>query len=303
MVRQVRPPKPTPTTSASATLRDDNDPPNTLDQNATSAIDLTLGLMTVPQLRQHLRTHSIRFPSRARKAELVRLAAEHRRQTSDVKFEPDLSIDSLETTLNQSAAEQTTLNEQASRPTTTTLTSPAASARDGEEMTIAQLRGYLQAFAIAVSSRARKPRLLQLVKEHQAKSSDIQTGDLTTLSAQLSELSIEEDKAIADSTTDDSTDGPIAGVSTEVDTNTNTPLPNIPNPTDDISYLHPSFNPTSLTIPKLRNLLSAHEVTYTKAKNKADLIQLFDANIVPRAAATIQAMSTVEKTDQGIVDA
>ncbi|KAE9566211.1 hypothetical protein CGCF415_v014539 [Colletotrichum fructicola] len=301
MVRQVRPPKPTPTISASATLRDDNDPPNTLDQNATSAIDLTLGLMTVPQLRQHLRTHSIRFPSRARKAELVRLAAEHRRQTSDVEFEPDLSIDSLETTLNQSAAEQTTLNEQASRPTTTTLTSPAASAQDVEEMTIAQLRGYLQAFAIAVPSRARKPRLLQLVKEHQAKSSDIQTGDLTTLSAQLSELSIEEDKAIADSTTGDSTDGPITGVSTEVDTNT--PLPNIPNPTDDISYLHPSFNPDCLTIPKLRNLLAAHEVNYTKAKNKSELIELFESNIVPKAVATIQAIGNIEKTDEGIVDA
>lgn len=282
-------------------MREDNDPPNIPDQSAPPAIDLDINAMTITKLQQHLQAHSIRFPSRARKAELVRLAAEHRRQTSDVKSKPDLSIDSLKTTLNQSAAEQTTVNEQASQPTTTTLTSPVASAQDLEKMTIAQLRGYLQAFAIAIPSRARKPRLLQLVKEHQAKSSDIQTGDLTTLSAQLSELSIEEDKAIANSTTDDSTDGPITGVSTEVDTNT--PLPNIPNPTDDISYLHPSFNPDCLTIPKLRNLLSAHEVTYIKAKNKADLLQLFEAHIAPRAAATIRAMSTVEKTDEGIVDA
>ncbi|KAF4829885.1 hypothetical protein CGCSCA4_v014429 [Colletotrichum siamense] len=301
MVRQVRPPKPTPPTSASATLREDNDPPKIPDQSAPPAIDLDIDGMTVAKLRQHLRAHSIRFPSRARKAELVRLAAEHRRETLDVKFEPDLSIDSFETTLNQSAAEQTTLNEQASRPTTTTLTSPAALAKDVEKSTIAQLRGYLQAFAIAVPSRARKPRLLQLVKEHQAKSSDIQAGDLTTLSAQLSDLSIEANQFKADSTTDALTDGPISGVSTEIDTNT--PLPNIPNPTDDISYLQASFNPDSLTIPKLRNLLAAHEVNYTKAKNKSELIELFESNIVPKAVATIQAIGNIERTDEGIVDA
>ncbi|KAJ4996934.1 hypothetical protein K4K48_007643 [Colletotrichum sp. SAR 10_66] len=301
MVRQVRPPKPTPPTSASATLREDNDAPTIPDQSAPPPIDLDIHGMTVAKLRQHLRAHSIRFPSRARKAELVRLATEHRRETLDVKFEPDLSINSFKTTLNQSAAEQTTLHEQASQPTTTTLTSPAALAKDVEESTIAQLRGYLQAFAIAIPSRARKPQLLQLVKEHQAKSSDIQAGDLTTLSTKLSELSIEEEEAIADSTTDDSTNGPIASVSTEVDTNT--PLPNIPNPTDDISYLHPSFNPSSLTIPKLRNMLAAHEVNYTKAKNKSELIELFESNIVPKAVATIQAIGNIERTDEGIVDA
>ncbi|KAF0317085.1 sister chromatid separation protein [Colletotrichum asianum] len=301
MVRQVRPPKPTPTTSASATLREDNDPPNIPDQSAPPAIDLDINVMTVAQLRQHLRAHSIRFPSRARKAELVRLAAEHRRETFDVKFEPDFSTDSLETTPDPTTADQTPLDEETSQPTSTSLNAPAALAQDVETMTIAQLRAYLQDHAIHVPSRARKAQLLEIAKEHHARSSDIQAGDMTTLSAQLSHLSIEADQAIADSTTDASTDGPITGVSTEVDTNA--PLPNIPNPTDDISYLHASFNPTFLTIPKLRNLLSAHEVTYTKAKNKADLIQLFDANIVPRAAATIQAMSTVEKTDEGIVDA
>ncbi|KAJ3940759.1 hypothetical protein N0V92_013916, partial [Colletotrichum tropicale] len=249
----------------------------------------------------HLRAHSIRFPSRARKAELVRLAAEHRRETLDVKFEPDFSTDSLKTTPDPTADDKTTLNVEASQPTSTSLNAPAALAQDAEAMSMAQLRNYLQACAIAVPSRARKPQLLQLVQKHQAKPSDIQAGDMTTLSAQLSHLSIEADQFIDDSTTDASTDGPINGVSPEVDTNT--PLPNIPKPTDDISYLHASFNPTSLTVPKLRNLLSAHEVTYTKAKNKADLLQLFEAHIVPRAAATIQAMSTVEKTDEGIVDA
>ncbi|KAF3812036.1 hypothetical protein GCG54_00015586 [Colletotrichum gloeosporioides] len=301
MVRQVRPPKPTSTTSASATLREDNDPPNNMDQNAPPAIDLNLDVMTVAKLRQHLRAHSIRFPFRARKAELVRLAAEHRRETLDVKFEPDFSTDSLETTPDPTAAEEITLNEEKSQPTSTSLNAPAALAQDVEAMTIAQLRTYLQDHAIHVPSRARKAQLLGIAKEHHARSSDIQAGDMTTLSAQLSHLSIEADQAIADSTIDASTDGPITGASTEIDTNT--PLPNIPNPSDDISYLHPSFNPTSLTIPKLRNLLAAHEVAYTKAKNKADLVRLFEANIVPRAAATIQVIGTIEKTDEGIVDA
>ncbi|KAI8201148.1 hypothetical protein K4K54_001995 [Colletotrichum sp. SAR 10_86] len=301
MVRQVRPPKPIPPTSASATLREDDDPPKIPDQSAPPAIDLDIDGMTVAKLRQHLRAHSIRFPSRARKAELVRLAAEHRRETFDVKFEPDFSTDSLKTTPDPTADDKTTLNVEASQPTSTSLNAPAALAQDAEAKSITELHTYLQAFAIAVPSRARKPRLLQLVKEHQAKSSDIQAGDLTTLSAKLSELSIEDEEAIADSTTDDSTDGPIASVSTEVDTNT--PLPNIPNPTDDISYLHPSFNPRSLTIPKLRNMLATHEVNYTKAKNKSELIELFESNIVPKAVATIQAIGNIERTDEGIVDA
>ncbi|KAI8240142.1 hypothetical protein K4K57_007563 [Colletotrichum sp. SAR 10_99] len=301
MVRQVRPPKPTPPTSASATLREDNDPPNIPDQSAPPAIDLDINAMTVTKLRQHLRVHSIRFPSRARKAELVRLAAEHRRETSDAKFEIDLSINSLEATSDPTAANQATLNDKPSQPTSTALNAPAALAQDVEAMSITQLHTYLQDHAIHVPSRARKAQLLEIAKEHHARLSETQTGDLTTLSAQLSDLSIEADQFKADSTTDASTDGPINGVSPEVDTNT--PLPNIPNPTDDILYLHPSFDPNSLTIPKLRNLLAAHEVAYTKAKNKADLVHLFEANVVPRAAATLQAMSAVEKTDQGIVDA
>ncbi|KAK1976442.1 hypothetical protein LZ30DRAFT_564663, partial [Colletotrichum cereale] len=79
-------------------------------------------------------------------------------------------------------------------------------------------------------------------------------------------------------------------------------LPNIPNPTDNASYLQPDFDPASLTVPKLRNLLAAHEVIYATAKTKKDLVGLFEANIAPRAAATVRAMAKVERTDEGIVD-
>ncbi|KAK1573508.1 uncharacterized protein LY79DRAFT_525680 [Colletotrichum navitas] len=84
---------------------------------------------------------------------------------------------------------------------------------------------------------------------------------------------------------------------------TDRPLPNIPNQTDDVSYLQPDFNPASLTVPKLRNVLATHEVAYATARTKKDLVRLFEANIAPRVAATVRAMAKVQRTDEGIIDA
>ncbi|KAK2051927.1 hypothetical protein LY76DRAFT_598995 [Colletotrichum caudatum] len=288
MVRLVRPPKPT-ATNVPVTLPEDEPRQTMPSQSATPDSDPNLKRMTVAQLRVHLRHCSIRFPSQANKAELVRLVSNHHRQPSHLRFEDLAAI---------VTPDRTTLDDKPSQPTTsTTLTAPADLGQDADGMTVLQLRQYLQDCAVRIPPGTRKAQLVQIAKEHHARAPpDVQVGHLIILSAQLSDLSIERAQTTAELTTDATTPGEhiMPGVSA---------LPNIPNPTDDISYLQPGFDPAFLTVPKLRNLLAAHQVMYAKAKNKADLVRLFEANIIPRAAATIQAMGAIERTDEGIIDA
>ncbi|CCF32902.1 hypothetical protein CH063_05183 [Colletotrichum higginsianum] len=79
-------------------------------------------------------------------------------------------------------------------------------------------------------------------------------------------------------------------------------LKNIPSIEDDVSYLQPDFDPNSLPVPKLRNIFLAHDVAYRSAKTKAELVDLFVREVTPRAAATLEAMTRVKRSDRGIVD-
>ncbi|WQF87899.1 Putative HeH/LEM domain-containing protein [Colletotrichum destructivum] len=79
-------------------------------------------------------------------------------------------------------------------------------------------------------------------------------------------------------------------------------LKNIPSIEDDVSYLQPDFDPNSLPVPKLRNIFLAHDVAYRSAKTKAELVDLFVREVAPRAAATLEAMTRVKRSDRGIVD-
>ena len=71
---------------------------------------------------------------------------------------------------------------------------------------------------------------------------------------------------------------------------------------DDLYYLSDSFNPASLTVPKLRNILLTHEVNYPSSARKQTLIELFKEKIVPRAEELL-ASYKVEPSAEGIIDA
>ena len=68
-------------------------------------------------------------------------------------------------------------------------------------------------------------------------------------------------------------------------------------------YLQPLFDPASLTIPKLRNLLHKHEIDYPSDAKKPQLINIFNKGIAPRAAALLDAHKNVRPSADGIVDA
>lgn len=71
---------------------------------------------------------------------------------------------------------------------------------------------------------------------------------------------------------------------------------------DDLEYLSPDFDPASLTIPKLRNILLTHNVEYPSSAKKPQLIELFNDNIAPQAKKILAARAKTKRSARGIVD-
>lgn len=71
---------------------------------------------------------------------------------------------------------------------------------------------------------------------------------------------------------------------------------------DDQEYLEPSFDPATLTVPRLRSILVAHNVNYPSSAKKGQLIDLFNEHVVPQARKIRTANARVTRTSKGIVD-
>lgn len=71
---------------------------------------------------------------------------------------------------------------------------------------------------------------------------------------------------------------------------------------DELEYLSPSFDPASLTVAKLRNILLTHGVNYPSSAKKPQLIELFNNNVVPQAKKLLTARSKTKRSAIGIVD-
>lgn len=71
---------------------------------------------------------------------------------------------------------------------------------------------------------------------------------------------------------------------------------------DDLDYLEPGFDANSLTVPKLRNVLVTHDVTYPSNAKKPQLVQLFNEEVVPKAKKLLSARRRLKPSSKGIVD-
>lgn len=71
---------------------------------------------------------------------------------------------------------------------------------------------------------------------------------------------------------------------------------------DDQEYLEPGFDPSTLTVPRLRSILVAHNVNYPSSAKKSQLIDLFNDNVLPLARKLRTANARVKRTSRGIVD-
>lgn len=71
---------------------------------------------------------------------------------------------------------------------------------------------------------------------------------------------------------------------------------------DELYYLQPDFNLTSLTIPKLRGILVQHDISWSSSAKKAELVQLVEDEILPKAKKLLRERERVRRTSRGITD-
>ncbi|KAI0974560.1 Man1-Src1p-C-terminal domain-containing protein [Xylaria arbuscula] len=72
---------------------------------------------------------------------------------------------------------------------------------------------------------------------------------------------------------------------------------------ESVDYLQPGFDPRSLTIPRLRSILVAHNVPYSSSAKKGQLIDLFNEKIVPQSRKILNARARAKRSSRGIFDA
>jgi Man1-Src1p-C-terminal domain/HeH/LEM domain len=71
---------------------------------------------------------------------------------------------------------------------------------------------------------------------------------------------------------------------------------------DDLDYLSPGFDLTTLTVPRLRAILVNHDVSYPSSAKKAQLITIFEQEVLPKARKLLRDRERVRRTSAGITD-
>ncbi|KAL8812564.1 MAG: hypothetical protein Q9223_000974 [Gallowayella weberi] len=71
---------------------------------------------------------------------------------------------------------------------------------------------------------------------------------------------------------------------------------------DEVEYLAPTFDPSTLTVPKLRSVLLSHDISYPSSAKKPQLIQLFNQELKPRSRKILAARSRIRRTSKGITN-
>lgn len=71
---------------------------------------------------------------------------------------------------------------------------------------------------------------------------------------------------------------------------------------DDLAYLQPGYDLSSLTVPKIRSILVSHDIPYPASAKKPQLIQLMETELLPKAKKILGARSRTKASAKGIVD-
>jgi hypothetical protein len=72
---------------------------------------------------------------------------------------------------------------------------------------------------------------------------------------------------------------------------------------ESVEYLQPGFDAKSLTIPRLRSILVAHNIPYSSSAKKGQLVDLFNQEVVPQSKKILAARARAKRSSKGIVDA
>ncbi|KAI9846855.1 MAG: inner nuclear membrane protein enriched at telomere/subtelomere region [Sclerophora amabilis] len=68
----------------------------------------------------------------------------------------------------------------------------------------------------------------------------------------------------------------------------------------ELEYLNADFDPSKLTVDRLRGILVSHDVKYPSSAKKAQLVDLFNNNVLPQARKILRAQSRIKRTSKGI---
>ncbi|CAL3968817.1 unnamed protein product [Diplocarpon coronariae] len=72
---------------------------------------------------------------------------------------------------------------------------------------------------------------------------------------------------------------------------------------DSLEYLQAGFEPSSLTVPRLRSILVSHDIAYPSGAKKSQLVQIFTDKVLPRARQILDTRDHARRTSRGITDA
>lgn len=71
---------------------------------------------------------------------------------------------------------------------------------------------------------------------------------------------------------------------------------------DEQEYLAPGFDASTLTMPRLRSILVAHNVNYPSSAKKSQLVDLVNEHVLSQARSIRSANARVKRTSRGIED-
>ncbi|KAK0102531.1 inner nuclear membrane protein enriched at telomere/subtelomere region [Cadophora gregata] len=73
--------------------------------------------------------------------------------------------------------------------------------------------------------------------------------------------------------------------------------------TDSLDYLQTGFEPSTLTVPRLRSILVSHDIAYPSGAKKPQLIEIFTNEVLPQSKKILSERARARRTSRGITDA
>lgn len=73
--------------------------------------------------------------------------------------------------------------------------------------------------------------------------------------------------------------------------------------TESLDYLQTGFDPSSLTVPRLRSILVQYNIPYPSSAKKSQLVEIFQENVLPQSRKILSARARARRTSKGITDA
>ncbi|KAI1213845.1 Man1-Src1p-C-terminal domain-containing protein [Annulohypoxylon truncatum] len=72
---------------------------------------------------------------------------------------------------------------------------------------------------------------------------------------------------------------------------------------ESLDYLQPGFDARTLTVPRIRSILVAHNVPYSSSAKKSQLVEIFNEQVLPQSQKILAARARAKRSSKGIVDA